>query len=172
MSEEATGGASAGVESRHGLDLLIDVADLEARLKYALSPEERKVAAEVIWDASNLARHHGRPGWTALNVPPVVKTVVRNACVRYMEMDSVTLSRAGDETEQYSDLGDRTATVFFNAEERSTIKAAAGSLSGSFQQVSTYVHDPSVGVRPEPHARLRYDTVRDMHPLVRWAAGL
>ena len=123
-------------------EMLISVAELEARLKYALSPDEKDTAAAVIWDASNLARLHGRPSWMADAVPPVVKTIVRNACVRYMDLsESVVQSRAGDETEAYTDLALRTGTVFYTPDEVRTLRQAAG-LDSTLSVVHTFVHSP------------------------------
>lgn len=123
-------------------EMLITVDELQSRLKYALSVDERETAAAVIWDASNLARLHGRPTWSSTAVPPVVKTIVRNACVRYMDLsESVVQSRAGDETEAYTDLALRTGTVFFTPDEVKTIRQGAG-LDSTLSVVRTYTHSP------------------------------
>ena len=117
-------------------EMLISVAELEARLKYALSPDERDTAAAVIWDASNLARMSDA-------VPPVVKTIARKACVRYMDLsESVVQSRAGDETEAYTDLALRTGTVFYTPDEVRTLRQAAG-LDSTLSVVHTFVHSPT-----------------------------
>ncbi|WP_165218186.1 hypothetical protein [Schaalia sp. ZJ1691] len=50
----------------------------------------------------------------------------------------MTLSRAGDETEQYTDMREKTGTVFLTGDEIRTVKAAAGGAS-NFQQVTSYV---------------------------------
>ena len=124
-------------------EMLISVDELEARLKYALSPDEKDTAAAVIWDASNLARLHGRPSGMSDAVPPVVKTIVRNACVRYMDLsESVVQSRAGDETEAYTDLALRTGTVFYTPDEVRTLRQAAG-LDSTLSVVHTFVHSPA-----------------------------
>mgnify|MGYP000843603686 FL=1 len=127
-------------------EMLISVDELAAMLKYSLIGDERDGAAELIWDASNLARHYGRATWRADACPPVVRTLVRNACVRYLNLsESVVQSRAGDESEAYTDLGLRTGTVFFSPEEIGTIRKAAG-RSGNLRVVHTTVHS---GEAPE-----------------------
>lgn len=123
-------------------EMLITVEQLESRLKWALSSDEKKVAEEAIWDASNLARFHGLASWSADACPPVVRSVVRNVCQRYMDLlESVVVSRAGDETEQYTDLRERTGTVFLTDEEIGTLRAAAGRDS-SLVTMGSFVHSP------------------------------
>lgn len=128
-------------------ELLISVDELQERLKWVLSSDEKVLAEATIWDASNLVRQFGRPGWSAAKVPPVVKTIVRNACVRYLDLsESVTLSRAGDEAEQYTDLRERTGTVFLTDDEVETVRRAAG-LDVSFTSVPMFVYSSDRAVR-------------------------
>jgi hypothetical protein len=122
--------------------MLITVDELALRLKYELTDSDAVLAAEVIWDASNKARFFGRSTWTASAVPPVVKSIVRDACVRYMDLaESVLLSRAGDESEQYTDLREKTGTVFFSEDEKATIRLAAGRVGNMFS-ARTFVWSP------------------------------
>lgn len=124
-------------------DCLITVGELEARSPYPFSDRDKKVAGEVILDASNLVRHEGNPQWRASSVPPVVKTIVRNVCVRYMGLiDGVTVSRAGDETEHYTDLQEKTGTVFLTDGEAATVRRCAGRNDDAAVFVSAYVYTP------------------------------
>ena len=52
MSEdEETSPPVSEAESARRREMLISVPELESRLKYALSPDEKDTAAAVIWDA-------------------------------------------------------------------------------------------------------------------------
>ena len=118
---------------------LLTVEDVSARLPYPVEDEHVEgVVREVIVDASNLARHYGRPTWTASVVPPVVKTEVRNACVRALVLlDGVVQSRAGDESEMFTDLRSLTGTVFFTRDQQQTIREAAGG-GGNMSSVTSF----------------------------------
>lgn len=78
-----------------------------------------------------------------MNVPPVVKTVVRNSVSRFMNLiDGVTVSRAGDETEHYTDLQEKTGTVFLTEDEKETVRRCAGRGRSSMFAVSTFLYTP------------------------------
>ena len=122
---------------------LITLEVLEARSPFPLSSRDREVAKAAIVDASNLVRHEGNPNWNPMNVPPVVKTVVRNSVARFMNLiDGVTVSRAGDETEHYTDLQERTGTVFLTEDEKETVRRCAGRGRSSMFAVSTFLYTP------------------------------
>ena len=142
---------------------LVTLEDLEARSPFPLSSRDREVAKAAIVDASNLVRHEGNPNWNPMNVPPVVKTVVRNSVSRFMNLiDGVTVSRAGDETEHYTDLQEKTGTVFLTEDEKETVRRCAGRGRSSMFAVSTFLYTPptqpeqtttpSVVVSPVPSA--------------------
>lgn len=142
---------------------LVTLEDLEARSPFPLSSRDREVAKAAIVDASNLVRHEGNPNWNPMNVPPVVKTVVRNSVSRFMNLiDGVTVSRAGDETEHYTDLQEKTGTVFLTEDEKETVRRCAGRGRSSMFAVSTFLYTPpntsdqattpSVTVSPVPSA--------------------
>lgn len=122
---------------------LVTLEDLEARSPFPLSSRDREVAKVAIVDASNLVRHEGNPNWNPMNVPPVVKTVVRNSVSRFMNLiDGVTVSRAGDETEHYTDLQEKTGTVFLTEDEKETVRRCAGRGRSSMFAVSTFLYTP------------------------------
>lgn len=125
---------------------LITVEELVARSPFPLSARDRGVAGAAIVDASNLVRHEGNPNWRPENVPPVVKTVVRNSVSRFLNlMDGVTVSRAGDETEHYTDLQEKTGTVFLTEDEKETVRRCAGRGRSSMFAVSTFLYTPPNG---------------------------
>lgn len=130
---------------------LVSVDEVEVRCPYPFDdPHVRGVAAAAISDASDLARHYGLDSWHASMVPPVVKTEVRNAVVRYMVLlDGVVQARSGDESEMFSDMRTRTGTVFFTDEQKETIRAAAG-RSGNFGSLSTYRYSQESAYEVEP----------------------
>lgn len=122
---------------------LVTLEDLEVRSPFPLSSRDREVAKAAIVDASNLVRHEGNPNWNPMNVPPVVKTVVRNSVSRFMNLiDGVTVSRAGDETEHYTDLQEKTGTVFLTEDEKETVRRCAGRGRSSMFAVSTFLYTP------------------------------
>ena len=122
---------------------LVTLEDLEARSPFPLSSRDREVAKAAIVDASNLVRHEGNPNWNPMNVPPVVKTVVRNSVSRFMNLiDGVTVSRAGDEAEHYTDLQEKTGTVFLTEDEKETVRRCAGRGRSSMFAVSTFLYTP------------------------------
>lgn len=122
---------------------LVTLEDLEARSPFPLSSRDREVAKAAIVDASNLVRHEGNPNWNPMNVPPVVKTVVRNSVSRFMNLiDGVTVSRAGDEVEHYTDLQEKTGTVFLTEDEKETVRRCAGRGRSSMFAVSTFLYTP------------------------------
>lgn len=124
-------------------DRLVSVDEVVARLPWEFVDDRiRRIVSGAIEDASTLARFYGLESWTADKCPPIVKTQVRNACVRYMLLaEGVISSRAGDDSESYTDLRDRTGTVFFREDEQAQIQTAAG-RGGNFMSIDTYRHSP------------------------------
>ena len=60
-------------------------------------------------------------------------------------MDGVTVSRAGDETEHYTDLQEKTGTVFLTEDEKETVRRCAGRGRSSMFAVSTFLYTPPDG---------------------------
>lgn len=123
---------------------LVDTVEVQKRLRYPVSDQHfLGVIESVIDSASNRARHYGRATWNASVCPPVVKSIVLDACNRALALeDGIVTSRAGDETDMFSDMRERTGTVFFTDDEIKTIREAAG-RSGNFGVVTTYRHNPN-----------------------------
>jgi hypothetical protein len=104
--------------------------ELDKRLDYTLSEEEKTAATAALEDASNLARYYGID-WPVAAVPPLVKTIVLNAVVRYMRLiEGVVQSRAGDETLTWTDLREKTGTVFLDDDQQRMLASLAGTKKG------------------------------------------
>ncbi|MFG1602851.1 hypothetical protein [Actinoplanes sp. NPDC049265] len=97
------------------------------RLDWALDPDETRIAAAALEDASELARSYGRD-WDTASAPRLVRTLVLKACRRYMNNpNGYTQSRAGDETLGWSDAaGENAGTVYFTEEEQKLLRGLAG----------------------------------------------
>jgi len=105
--------------------------ELRDRLDWTLDPDEERLAASALEDASDEARMHGRD-WTTEHAPRLVKTVVLKAVVRYLRNpDGYVSSRAGDETLTWSDRGDPNAgAVSFTRDEIALLRELAGKRAG------------------------------------------
>lgn len=104
------------------------LAQLKGRLDFDIEddPLLRACAENALIDASNQARFYGQD-WPVYAVPPLVKTIVLNACARYMKLiEGVTSSRAGDETLTWTDLREKTGTVFLDDSQQTQLKMLAG----------------------------------------------
>lgn len=97
-----------------------DVGDVEDRLDFELSEKELKMADSALEDASVLAQHvagYAGRGWTADKVPRVVRMIVLNTVVRYMQNpDGYLQSRAGDETLVWPDRKGEAGLYFTKAQ--------------------------------------------------------
>lgn len=113
------------------MEPLAGLTELKERLDWTLDPDEERLAASALADASDEARIHGRD-WTVEHVPRPVKTIVLKACVRYLRNpDGYTTSRAGDETVTWSDRGDPAAgAVSFTRDEIALLRELGGTRTG------------------------------------------
>ena len=103
------------------------VDELENRLKdMDVSDEERTVMAAALDDASDLVRAEGLASWQPGSAPPICRVIVLNACARHIRLlEGAITSRAGDEALTWADMGDRTGTVFLDADQRRMAREAA-----------------------------------------------
>lgn len=113
------------------MEPLATLQELTNRLDWSLDADELRIAAGALEDASDLARGYGRD-WDADSAPRLVRTLVLNACRRYMNNpNGYTQSRAGDETLGFNDAaGENAGTVYFTADEQKLLKGLAGKASG------------------------------------------
>ena len=141
--------------NEHIYNNLVSTVEVQQRLRYPVTDQHfLGVIDSVIASASERARFIGRATWHASNVPPIVKAIVLDVCNRALSLEDGTVStRAGDETEMYTDMRERTGTVFFTDEEKETIREASG-RNGNFGTIATYRHsEESVGRRGDVRAR-------------------
>jgi hypothetical protein len=105
--------------------------ELKGRLDWDLDPDELRIAAGALEDASDLAATYGRD-WPEDTTPRLVKTLVLKSAARYMRNpNGYTQSRAGDETLAWSDAHGRDAgSVYFTREEIRLLEQLAGRKPG------------------------------------------
>lgn len=105
--------------------------ELKGRLDWDLDPDELRIAAGALEDASDLAATYGRD-WPEDTTPRLVKTLVLKSAARYMRNpNGYTQSRAGDETLAWSDAHGRDAgSVYFTREEIRLLEELAGRKPG------------------------------------------
>jgi hypothetical protein len=79
-----------------------------------------QITETAIEDLSDDARFYGLDSWIdPAHTPVQVCRLVRRAVIRHMRnYDGYTVSRAGDETLGWSDLGERAGSPFFTEEEK------------------------------------------------------
>ncbi|MFD7750665.1 hypothetical protein [Streptomyces sp. NPDC059757] len=100
--------------------------ELKGRLDWDPDPDEQRIAAGALEDASDLAATYGRE-WAEDSAPRLVKTLVLKSAARYLRNpNGYTQSRAGDETLAWSDIGRDAGTVYFTREEIRLPGALAG----------------------------------------------
>lgn len=109
------------------MDTFASLEELKKRLDWTLDDGEERVAETALEDASDLARAYGRD-WDPTTAPRLVRTLVLKASARYMKnYQGYILSRAGDETVQWSDkAGEDMGTVYFSKDEIKLIEGLAG----------------------------------------------
>lgn len=118
-----------------------DLHELEDRLEWDLTDEEKRVAQSALDDLSVDAAHHGRE-WTRANVPALVKRVVLAATTRYLRnLEGVVQSRAGDETLVYGE--DKLAgSAHFTTDEVKAIIAVAMGYNAGIGSIQMTVDKP------------------------------
>lgn len=112
------------------LEPLAPLSELLKRLDWELDDAEREHAEAALETASNLVRAYGRSNWgtmedgTYVPVPVTASTIAIAAARRYMvNSDGYTVSRAGDETVGWDELGDKAGSVYLTDEEKRLIRA-------------------------------------------------
>jgi hypothetical protein len=105
--------------------------ELKGRLDWDLDPDELRIAAGALEDASDMAATYGRE-WPEESAPRLVRTLVLKSAARYLRNpNGYTQSRAGDETLAWSDAHGRDAgTVYFTREEIRLLEELAGRKRG------------------------------------------
>ncbi|WP_371671231.1 hypothetical protein OG985_28590 [Streptomyces sp. NBC_00289] len=104
--------------------------ELKGRIDWDLDPDEERIAAGALDDASDLAATYGRD-WPEDKAPRLVKTLVLKSAARYLRNpNGYVQSRAGDETLQWSDIGRDAGTVYFTREEVRLLEELGGRKRG------------------------------------------
>jgi len=125
-------------------DPFAGAADVQDRLDFALSELEQTAVDRVLEDLSDEARWIAGREWADVsNVPNQVRNTVIKAAARWARnMNGYVLSRAGDETVQWSDVGDAAGSAEFTDKEIKLLKAIGDGRTGStfFGSVETYAY--------------------------------
>lgn len=124
---------------------LVSVDEVKARLEFELSDKQVQIATKALEDLSAEAAHYGSAStggvstWTSESTtPPFVRTLILKAAVRYMKNpDGYVLSRAGDESVQWSDRKNVMGDASFTEDEKKLLKDMGG--RGGLHVMTTYV---------------------------------
>lgn len=102
------------------MEPLTTVTAVAKGLDFDLDGELTDIANTAIEDLSDDARFFGLDTWlTPATTPPQVCRLVRRAVIRHMKnYEGYTVSRAGDETLGWSDIGDKAGSPYFTEEEK------------------------------------------------------
>lgn|GEM_PF-1589796 len=112
-------------------DEIATLPELQSRLDWDLDAGEENVATAALEDLSDDARFYGSDRWDSLAAPRQVKSLVLRAAVRHMRnFEGFVQSRAGDETIQWTDLGEDAGTAHFTSREEKMLLALAGRGTG------------------------------------------
>lgn len=105
--------------------------ELKERLDWDLDAAGERIAESALDDATELAIEYGRE-WPESSVPRLVRTLVLRAARRFVENpQGYTVSRAGDETVQWSDAaGEHAGSVHFTKDEQKLLAGLAGRGTG------------------------------------------
>lgn len=101
------------------------VEDVQRRLDFTLDELEQGVVTSHLEDMSDEARYHAGREWPdPLDVPNLVKRTVIKCVARWARnMNGYIVSRAGDETLTWADLGPEAGAPEFTAKEIKLLKA-------------------------------------------------
>lgn len=123
------------------------VQDVEDRLDFDLTAQEKQAAGSFLEDASVRACAIANRSWTPTDCPAVVRMVVLSAVRRLMiNPDGLSRSRAGDEDVAWDGPdGGRAMSVYFTPEEEALIRAAV--QRSKFAPTQTFVFSEDSGPR-------------------------
>lgn len=140
------------------MESFAQVGDVQRRLDFTLSEQEAVAVQGALEDMSDEARFIADREWVD---PDLVPNPVRNAVVKAVlrwarNMNGYVVSRAGDETLQWSDVGEAAGAPEFTAKELKLIRAIGDGRTGQdfFGSVETYAY-----IKPGSDADLGYVNV-------------
>ncbi|WP_326554670.1 hypothetical protein [Micromonospora sp. NBC_01813] len=120
------------------------VGDVQRRLDFTLSEQEATAVSAALEDLSNEARFIADREWSDVdNLPnPVRNTVVKAATRWARNMNGYVLSRAGDETLQWANVGEEAGAPEFTAKEIKLIRAVGDGRQGApfFGSIEVYAY--------------------------------
>jgi len=107
--------------------MLVDIAELIARLPFVMDEDETREANGALADLSFDAQALGSAAWTDEgNTPQSVKNLIVRAAARHMKnYEGYTVSRAGDETVQWQEQ-DVAGQATFTKDEKQMLKQMGG----------------------------------------------
>jgi len=109
------------------MSAFVELEELEKRLEWALSDQEKLVAQAALDDLSVDAADYGVASWSALTAPANVKRIILAAATRYMKnLEGVIQSRAGDETLIWPEVEGMGSATFTADEVRRITETAMG----------------------------------------------
>lgn len=108
--------------------MLVTTDELGARLPFAMDADELREATGALEDLSFDAQALGNAAWaTPEATPQSVKNLILRAAARHMKnYEGYTVSRAGDETVQWSDKGESAGTATFTDDEKRLLRTMGG----------------------------------------------
>lgn len=111
---------------------LVTVEDVAGRIDWEMDEYERSIAQNAIDDLEAEARYYGLSTWTEpTNTPDIVCRTIAKAAARHLKNHmGLTTSRAGDETQGWSDrdANEMRDATFTDAEIR-LLRSLAGGYS-------------------------------------------
>lgn len=112
--------------------MLVTLDDLAARLVFDMDADEQREAEGALEDLTFDAQAYGSAAWTTPeNTPQAVKNLILRAAARHMKnYEGYTMSRAGDETTQWTDRGESAGTATFTDDEKKMLARMGGNLPG------------------------------------------
>lgn len=132
--------------------LLVTPEDVAERLEWELDEDEHRLLLGTLEGLSDDARFYGSLAWTADSTPRQVKSLIIRAASRFMRNpDNYTVSRAGDETVNWSDRDGAGYSPEFSEREQKMLRQISGSKPGLFSvNVVNYVRDERAALELVP----------------------
>ena len=125
-------------------DALVSVEEVQAKLSYEMSPEDERECERSIEEMSDEARRIGSRRWGTPGVTPgsIKRLIVRSVARHMKNYDGFTVSRAGDETLGWADLGEDAGSAYFTDKEERAIRGVAGYNTTGFTSVQLSFDQP------------------------------
>lgn len=106
---------------------LVTIEELAPRLPFVMDANEEREARGALEDLSFDAQSLGSPAWVPEALPQSVRNLVLRAAARHMKnYEGYTVSRAGDESVQWSDGGESAGTATFTEDEKKMLRVMGG----------------------------------------------